>query len=225
MSSIRTSKSLYIPCVFVNFTSEYLENAFGIFGKVSRIDIVPQLFARTSNGKPYNAVYIHFSSFYTNDDNFVALERDIESQSKYHFYHDLNSPYYWIVLPNKSNSKPGERKQVIDLGKKDYINVNDAYVNAPEIKSKNSYASVVKANIKQEEKENEQEKEEEMMREIEEAMIEEDELYNSNIGSFDCRYVQCIEEENMWLRTQLQQAQAELSMIHNYLASRLSSEI
>ena len=67
MSAIKNI-SLFIPHVYANFTSAAV---FDIiqgqgFGEVKNVDFVSKT---GSDGKPYNAVYIHFYQWY---DNIVA---------------------------------------------------------------------------------------------------------------------------------------------------------
>jgi len=112
MSAIQNI-SLYIPHIYANYTSarvfDIIENMR--IGEVKRVDFV----AKTgSDGKPYNAAYIHFYQWY---DNIVAQnfqERVLNPAQEARIMYD--DPWYWIVLENKGKKHvPGERKPRIDL--------------------------------------------------------------------------------------------------------------
>jgi hypothetical protein len=60
MSAIK-NMSLFVPHVFPNFTQKYVIEAFSEVGEVDSIDFVAK---KDRNGKPYNAVHIHFKSWY-----------------------------------------------------------------------------------------------------------------------------------------------------------------
>lgn len=112
MSAIQNI-SLYIPHVYANFTSsrvfDIIENMN--IGDVKRVDFVPK---NGSDGKPYNAAYIHFYQWY---DNIVARnfqERVLNPAQEARIMYD--DPWYWLVLENKGKKHvPGERKPRIDL--------------------------------------------------------------------------------------------------------------
>jgi hypothetical protein len=80
-------------------------------GEVKRVDFVPKT---GSDGKPYNAAYIHFYKWY---DNIVAQnlqERVLNPTQEARVMYD--DPWYWIVLENKGKKHmPGDRKPRIDL--------------------------------------------------------------------------------------------------------------
>jgi hypothetical protein len=112
MSAIQNI-SLYIPHIYANYTSG---RVFDIiekmnFGEIKRVDFVPKT---GSDGKPYNAAYIHFYQWY---DNIVARnfqERVLNPAQEARIMYD--DPWYWIVLENKTKKHvPGERKPRIDL--------------------------------------------------------------------------------------------------------------
>jgi hypothetical protein len=112
MSAIQNI-SLYIPHIYANYTSgrvfDIIENMR--IGEVKRVDFVPKT---GSDGKPYNAAYIHFYQWY---DNIVAhnfQERVLNPAQEARIMYD--DPWYWIVLENKTKKHvPGERKPRIDL--------------------------------------------------------------------------------------------------------------
>ena len=112
MSAIKNI-SLFIPHVYANFTSAAVFDIikdYGI-GEVKNVDFVSKT---GSNGKPYNAVYIHFYQWY---DNIVAhdfQERVLNPKKEARIMYD--APWYWIVLENKGKKHmPGDRKPIIDL--------------------------------------------------------------------------------------------------------------
>ena len=105
--------SLYIPHVFLNFTSEYIAGVFDFmeFGKVDHVDLVAKL---DKNGNAYNAAYIHFAYWYDGPvaTNFQARVKNPEKEAR--IIHD--DPWYWIVLENTAKKHvPGEKKVCIDL--------------------------------------------------------------------------------------------------------------
>jgi hypothetical protein len=112
MSAIK-NMSLFIPHVYANITSTAVFNIIqnmGI-GEVKNVDFVSKT---GSDGKPYNAVYIHFYQWY---DNIVARnfqERVLNPSKEARIMYD--DPWYWLVLENKGKKHvPGERKPRIDL--------------------------------------------------------------------------------------------------------------
>lgn len=112
MSAIK-NMSLFIPHVYANFTSAAVFNIIqdmGI-GEVKNVDFVSKM---GSDGKPYNAVYIHFYQWY---DNIVARnfqERVLNPCKEARIMYD--DPWYWLVLENKGKKHvPGARKPRIDL--------------------------------------------------------------------------------------------------------------
>lgn len=105
--------SLYIPHVFPNISSGKIFDVFEEqrIGNVRNVDLIPK---KDSNGKPYNAAYIHF---YEWCDNIAARnfqERVLDKSKEARIVYD--EPWHWIVLENKTRKfKPGDRKQTIDL--------------------------------------------------------------------------------------------------------------
>jgi len=112
MSAIKNI-SLFIPHIYGNYTSSMVRDVFddmGI-GEVKNVDFVSKM---GSDGKPYNAAYIHF---YEWQDNVVARnfqERVLNPNKEARVMYD--DPWYWIVLENKGKKHvPGQRKPTIDL--------------------------------------------------------------------------------------------------------------
>ena len=105
--------SLYIPHVFPNISSTKIFDVFEEqrIGNVRNVDLIPK---KDSNGKPYNAAYIHF---YEWCDNIAARnfqERVLDKSKEARIVYD--EPWHWIVLENKTRKfKPGDRKPTIDL--------------------------------------------------------------------------------------------------------------
>ena len=234
MSAIKNI-SLFVPHVFPNFTQKYVAESFADLGDVDRVDFVAK---QDRDGKPYNAVYIHFKKWYN---NWFAIKTqdDIERNGSVKFYHD-ESEYYWIVLPNTAKKHiPGERKPRIDLGEAKSVSVK-AVEKTPEKKvnkqaacpgapKKPTYAQLVvepvavpPAKLEAEFEQcfdeclellrapiEEWETEEEaQMAEIEAELEAEDE----NLVSIDYRYVQAVEHENIWLNGEI--AQLRMALIN-----------
>jgi len=227
MSAIKNI-SLFIPHVFPNFTQKYVAEAFAELGHVVRVDFVAK---QDRDGKPYNAVYIHFKRWYTNGFAIKTHEDIIENRSV-KFYHD-ESEYYWIVLPNTTKKHiPGERKPRIDLGEAKSVSVKNVE-NTPEKPAKQSLicpgapkkptytqlvtkpadaklATIEPAKLKAEFEEYDinTSEEEAQMAEIEAELEAEDE----NLVSIDWRYIQAVEQENMWLHVEV--AQLRMALIN-----------
>jgi len=205
MSSIKNI-SLFVPHVFANFDKEYVADAFSKFGVVDYIDFVAR---QDRVGAEYNAVYIHFKKWYNTPENI-----DFQSQKSNRVYHD--GPWYWIVLPNTAKKHiPGERKPRIDLGEANYISVNTPekpMLNqvCPDAPKRSTYAEKlsdkpVPRNLVTELEEFDAE-EEAQMAEIEALMDAEEE----HLVTIDGRYVYTLEQENMWLRSEVHQLRQAL---------------
>lgn len=240
MSAIKNI-SLYIPHVFPNFDKEYIARAFKDIGDVSRIDLVSK---QGRDGKPFNAVYVHFNAWYANKKARTFYDSVVDENKEARLVHD--APWYWIVLPNNAKKfVSGDRKPRIDLGESKSISVADAnkdegdekrraYLNAvicrpkantdkltekyeaealkAEEEAKKWAAKTAKREAaKQSVPENinldfEIDQIEAEMDEIEQFLEEEDE----NLIRIDGRYVQALEQENWFLRTEIDQLRAAL---------------
>ena len=193
MSTIN-NMSLFIPHVFPNFSKQYVAEAFAKFGDVDRVDFVAK---QDKNEKEFNAVYIHFKRWYSNELTSQAQD-DINQNGTIKFYHDV-SEFYWIVLPNTAKKHvPGERKPRIDLGESKSISIKTT--------SKTPEKEVKKASDAEfeeclEEWDVEASEEVAQMAEIE-AEFEAD---DANLVSIDWRYVQALEQENMWFHAEISQ--------------------
>ena len=94
--------SLFIPRVFVNISWQKIAHIFHSLriGKVKQIDFVRK---RSHDGKPYNAVFVHFEHWYDNTAarNFQAKVRDPSEEARLVY----DEPWYWVVLENKCFNK------------------------------------------------------------------------------------------------------------------------
>ena len=229
MSAIKNI-SLFVPHVFPNFTQKYVAEAFAELGDVDRVDFVTR---QDRDGKSFNAVYIHFKRWYTNGFA-VKTQEDIIENGSIKFYHD-DSEFYWIVLPNTAKKHvPGERKPRIDLGESKAINVKTTSKTpekeakktpvCPGAPKKTTYAQIITDRVTPakldaefeeclellrapiEEWDVEASEEAAQMAEIEAELEAED----ANLVSIDWRYVQAVEQENMWLHAEVAQLRTAL---------------
>ena len=215
MSAIKNI-SLFIPHVYANFTSEAVFDIIQAqgFGEVKNVDFV----AKTgSDGKPYNAVYIHFYQWY---DNIVARnfqERVLNPSKEARIMYD--DPWYWLVLQNKGKKHvPGDRKPRIDL---DAFSTPEKPV-APIMnfrplkvqrvpKTTKSWAQAVQPpaplNLENAFNAEAQVADEEVTQEEMDWAWEQMEIQrerdNEHLISIDGRYVQSLEQENAALRSQM----------------------
>lgn len=213
MSAIKNI-SLFIPHVFPNFDQKYVTKVFSEIGQVDNVDFVAK---QDRNGKLFNAVYVHFKKWYSNENNHNFQYNIMENGSD-KWYHD-ESEYYWIVLPNTAKKHiSGERKAIIDLGESNSISVKKIpeklVLKRTDAPKKPTYAQIISentnpafqpANLEAEMEEIETELEAEMA-EMEAEMEAEDE----NLISIDGRYVQMIEQENAWLHAEVAQLRAAI---------------
>jgi len=220
--------SLFVPHVFPNFTKEYVATIFEkIIGPVEQVDFVLK---QDRSGKEFNSVYIHFK-FWNNTEENKNFQNLLSSQQQARIYHD--NPWYWIVLPNNTKKHiSGDRKVKIDLGDEKAINVNSLKTpEKPKLKrSENirdcpnapikSYADVVKIpfpdlisiepgvkfNLLEDMEKEDEDEDQIAMDEIEAELEKED----ANLTTVDRRYIQVIENENIWLREEVAQLRAAL---------------
>ena len=215
MSAIQNI-SLYIPHIYANYTSarvsDIIENMR--IGEIKRVDFVPKT---GSDGKPYNAAYIHFYQWY---DNIVAQnfqERVLNPAKEARIMYD--EPRYWIVLENKGKKHvPGDRKPTIDLDAfttpeqpvTPIVNFRPLNVQRAPKKTK-SWAQAVQLpaplnlenafNAEAQAADNEVTQEE--MDWAWEQMEIQRERDNEHLISVDGRYLQSLEEDNVVLRGQM----------------------
>ena len=222
MSAIKNI-SLFIPHVYANFTSGVVFDIIqdmGI-GQVKNVDFVSKT---GSDGKPYNAVYIHFYQWY---DNIIAhnfQERVLDPKKQARIMYD--DPWYWLVLENKGRKHvSGERKPRIYLDafttpEKPVAPMMNFYPlnvqRAPKTKSRtlvgqpptplnlgndfNSESQAASCQVTQEEMDwaYEQMENDEIMAEMKSEMEMEDQC----LISIDGRYVESLEKENDICRTE-----------------------
>ena len=97
------SYSILIPHIFMNIPVHKIKSSFEYFniGKVERIDSVIKI---SREGYKYRMAFIHFE--YWNMDNSAAVNLREKIENPYKearlVYDD---PWYWLLLPNKSNDK------------------------------------------------------------------------------------------------------------------------
>jgi hypothetical protein len=214
MSAIK-NMSLFIPHVYANFTSAAVFDIIqdmGI-GEVKNVDFVSKI---GSDGKPYNAVYIHFYQWY---DNIVARnfqERVLNPSKEARIMYD--DPWYWLVLENKGKKHvPGARKPRIDLDafttpEKPVAPINFRPLNVQRVpKTTKSWAQAVQPpaplNLQKEfDIEAQYASEEITQGEMDwawEQMEIQRERDNECLISVDGRYVQSLEQECEMLRAQV----------------------
>ena len=227
MSSINNI-SLYIPHIFDNFTKDDVASVFEkcIIGKVEHIDFISNL---GKDGKTYNAAYIHFEYWFDNSTAARFQERILDGKKETRLVYD--DPWYWIVLENKAKKFiPGDRKPRIDLGDFEPMNLEDIRTtikNEMAVEKEDFTENLSKMLVEMsEEVSSAKMQDEDEMAECQAAMEEDFELaeYEANmedceaymqeddqfLASFDCRYVQQLEQENMAIRMQLSQLQSAL---------------
>ena len=112
MSAIKNI-SLFIPHVYGNYTNSMVSDVFDKMniGLVKNVDFVSKM---GSDGKPYNAAYIHFYEWHNTVVARNLQERVLNPNKEARVMYD--DPWYWIVLENKGKKHmPGDRKPRIDL--------------------------------------------------------------------------------------------------------------
>jgi hypothetical protein len=196
MSSIKNI-SLYIPHIFANFDKDYVTQVFQDYniGQVNCIDFVSKM---GQDGKPFNAAYIHFDHWYDNKDAVKFQKRVLNPENDAHLIYE--APWYWIVLENKARKfVPGDRKPCLDLG-----DIKPEQLLSKPVPSKPVPSKPVSVIVPQQVKKVKTFAEQFTLtqQEIDEidALIDEDDKY---LVCVDSRYVQSVEAENAFLRTQL----------------------
>ena len=95
------SFSVCIPRIFNNIPTSKIVNTFEVLdiGKVDKVDIIMKI---GKYGEPIKMAFVHFSEWYNNSTAF-NLRNKIENP-----YEDAklvyDDPWYWIILPNLSNT-------------------------------------------------------------------------------------------------------------------------
>ena len=210
MSAIKNI-SLYIPHIFANYSkndvAKVLEDLS--IGKVKHIDFVSKM---GNDGKAYNAAYIHFDYWYDNIAARNFQERVLDPKREARLMYE--EPWFWLVLENKSRKiVSGDRKICIDIGDL-HTPEKTNKVSSPRtpVKERKNTKTANKFGLKlnntftdccAEEEQAYTEMLEEMA-ECEASMDEDDQC----LISIDGRYVQELEQENVYLRNQLAQLQS-----------------
>ena len=204
--------SLFIPHVFPNFTNEYVANVFKNLGEVNHVDFVAKY---DRDGNQFNSAYIHFNQWYDTIEN-RNFQNKLITKSELRVYHDNrvyhDKLWYWIVLPNTAKKHlPGERKPRIDLGGEKAINIS--IPEKPLLKRSEKVVIPTKS-ISYAGLDNSELDEGYALLEAEDAQMEELEAElnaeDANLITIDGRYVQTIEEENLWLGNEVAHLRAAL---------------
>ena len=142
---MNANMSLYIPRVFSNISKERIADVFECLrlGKVNRIDFVAKM---DRNNDLYNAVYVHFEYWYSNDAARNFQERLMNPEKETRVVYD--DPWYWIVLENKGfKHVSGDRKQRVFID--ETIETANDYLETPQKMMSNAdFAAMVNAPMK-----------------------------------------------------------------------------
>jgi len=201
--------SLYIPHIFANYSKNDVVKVFEdlSIGKVKNIDFISKM---GNDNKPYNAAYIHFDYWYENVAAINFQERVLNPKKEARLMYE--DPWFWLVLENKSRKiVSGDRKIRIDLGDLNTPEKTNKPVSSPRtpVKARKStkMENQTRMNLNSAfDTAREEQAYTEMMEEMAECeacMDEDDEC----LISIDGRYVQELEQENVYLRNQLAQLQ------------------
>jgi len=215
--------SIYIPHVFANIDKSRISDAFesqGI-GKVKNVDLVGKL---GKEGHKFNAVYVHFEYWFESSVAHNFQERVLNPNKEARIVYE--DPWYWIVLENKATKHTsGSRKVrlVLEEGfitpvkqrlNKDFADMCQAPMKNKLVK-KDSFTNSDKEfdlNFKELCRQLQFDNEDEMD-EIENLMDENDNLMDeteSELATFDRRYVQELEKENQHYRDLLQNSYSNM---------------
>jgi hypothetical protein len=201
--SAMNNVSLYIPHVFANISKDEVINIFESLriGKVSNIDFVIKM---GDHSQQYNAAYIHFEYWHDNTAARNFQERVLNPAKEARIVYD--DPWYWIVLENKAKKHvSGDRKPrvVLDLQEKE-----DEDAPAKQMMSNKDFSDLINKPVKKWPVVQGLEKpiapgllvmdDAAIMDELE-ALMDEEEC--DHLITIDGRYVEEIENENMYLRT------------------------
>jgi hypothetical protein len=227
MSEQFSNISLYIPHIFPNFTKEDVKEIFENqkIGKVSNVDFVSKM---GRDGKPYNAAYVHFEFWCDNISNRNFQSRVCDPNKEARIVYD--EPWHWIVLENKARKyAPGERKPCIDLSSLNPAASKPAKVvdnSWPALPSKPVAKPTLAANdadfleliedLAQCEYDEEDTEFKQFINEMDECVdaMEEDDRH---LASVDTRYLQALEEENAYFRSEMQLVNIRIMELSNSL--------
>jgi len=210
MSAIKNI-SLYIPHIFANYSkndvTKVLEDLS--IGKVKHIDFVSKM---GNDGKAYNAAYIHFDYWYDNIAARNFQERVLDPKREARLMYE--EPWFWLVLENKSRKiVSGDRKICIDIGDL-HTPEKTNKVSSPRtpVKERKNTKTANKFGLNLNNTftdccAEEEQAYTEMLEEMAECEASMDE-YDQCLISIDGRYVQELEQENIYLRNQLAQLQS-----------------
>ena len=237
MSSIN-NMSLYIPHIFDNFTKDFVASVFEkcLIGKVEHIDFISKL---GKDGKTYNAAYIHFEYWFENSTAERFQERILDGKKETRLVYD-DPWYWIVLENKAKKFIPGDRKPRIDLGDfqakskeisleytcADTMDFEEAFKEEFKEEFKKDFAENLSKMLVEMSEEVSSEKIQDEMAECQAAMEEDFELaeYEANmedceaymqeddqfLASFDWRYVQQLEQENMSIRMQISHLQSAL---------------
>jgi len=200
MSSINNI-SLYIPHVFESISKEFVSETFEKLriGKILTVDFVQKM----GKDAAYNAAYLHFEYWYDNTAARNFQERVMNPEKEARIIYD--EPWYWIVLENKAKKHvSGERKLVIALG----LQEEEAdFEPVKQMMSNKDFSELIKKPVKKWPIASGlanpiapglQVMDDDAIMEELEALMDEEEC--EHLITIDGRYVQELENENMFLR-------------------------
>jgi len=95
------SFSVCIPRIFNNIPTSKIVNTFEVLdiGKVEKVDIIMKI---GKNGEPIKMAFVHFTEWYNNSTAFNLRNKIENPHEDAKLVYD--DPWYWIILPNLSNS-------------------------------------------------------------------------------------------------------------------------
>jgi hypothetical protein len=114
MSNNFENMSVYIPHVFPNISEDRIRAIFDRLNiaKVSQVDFVAKF---DRNGRPYNAVYIHFYYWHNTTAAFNLQKRILDPAQEARIVYD--DPWHWVLLENTGKKHlVNGRKPRINLG-------------------------------------------------------------------------------------------------------------
>jgi hypothetical protein len=237
MSAQFSNISLYIPHVFPNYTKEDVQQVFENqkIGKVSRVDFVSKM---GKDGKPYNAAYIHFEFWCDTIANRNLQARICDPTKEARIVYD--EPWHWIVLENTAKKHiSGQPKPRINLDTP-VINRLSTVPPAPQ-KSATELAIIAAARstgwhwpvampqpalaeddadflalVGDMASDPDDAEFKQLIDEMDDciASMEEDDQY---LTSVDTRYIQTLEQENAYFRSEMQMVNIRMMQLNNNL--------
>ena len=218
MSAQFSNISLYIPHVFPNYTKEDVQQVFENqkIGKVSHVDFVSKM---GKDGKSYNAAYIHFEFWCDTIANRNLQARICDPTKEARIVYD--EPWHWIVLENKARKyATGERKPRINLGTTAKPAAAKQFVaewpTFPVVQPRASVPALVPVALEEFPEDEEDTEFKQLIEEMDEcvaSMEEEDQ----HLISVDARYIQSLEQENAYFRSEMQMVNIRMMQLNNNL--------